>query len=180
MAENVETPAVETQTEAVPDLQKTQAELEAALAREKKLKEIFDKTASEVAEYKRKEKERMSDEEKKAAEIEALKNDYKAVTLDLNKTKAESIFAKKGWAETEYKGVIEALASNVPPEKMSEVASEITKLVDAREAKTAELTKTSLTKDMDSTIKKDTGNTVSDFKAFQEQRKPTFDKKVKF
>jgi len=63
---------------------------------------------------------------------------------------------------------------------MSEVASEITKLVDAREAKTAELTKTSLTKDMDSTIKKDTGNTVSDFKAFQEQRKPTFDKKVKF
>jgi len=96
MAENVETPAVETKNETAPDLQKIQAELEAALAREKKLKENFDKTASEVAEYKRKEKERMSDEEKKAAEIEALKNDYKAVTLDLNKTKAESVFAKKG------------------------------------------------------------------------------------
>lgn len=177
--EPVSEPANEPANEAV-DVKKIQHELELALAEKKKLKESFDKTASEIAEYKRKEKERMTEEELKASEIEALKNDYKAVTLDLNKTKAEGVFAKKGWEESEYKGVIEALASNVPPEKMSDLATEITRLVEKREAKTAELTKTALTKDTDTKIKQGTKPEVSEFKAYQEQKKPSFEKKLTF
>ena len=80
--EPVSEPAIEPAIEPV-DVKKIQHELELALAEKKKLKENFDKTASEIAEYKRREKERMTEEELKASEIEALKNDYKAVTLDL-------------------------------------------------------------------------------------------------
>ena len=162
------------------DATKLQAELEALKEEKEKLKKTLNDASKEAAELKRKEKERMSDEEKKAAEIEALQNDYKNMKIDLNKSKAEGVFAKKGWEETEYKPVIEALAANVPPENMSSVADEIAKLVGLREAKTAELTKTALTKDTDTKIKQGTKPEVSEFKAYQEQKKPSFEKKLTF
>ncbi len=171
-------------TEQTKDIDKEanrlQQELEVALAEKKKLKEAFDKTSSEAAELKRKEKERMSEEDKERARIEELENNHKAVILELNKTKAESVFAKKGWEETEYKSVIEALSANVAPDKMVDVATEITKLVSARESKTSELTKNSLTKDTETEIKQKTSDSVSDFKNYQEQKKPSFEKKLKF
>jgi hypothetical protein len=63
---------------------------------------------------------------------------------------------------------------------MSDLATEITRLVEKREAKIAELTKTALTKDTDTKIKQGSKPEVSEFKAYQEQKKPSFEKKLTF
>ena len=55
------------------------AEFEKMQADYAKLKTHFDKTSSEVADYKRKEKERMTDDEKRNAEIAEMQEHYKAI-----------------------------------------------------------------------------------------------------
>ena len=73
MAETT-TNATETTTETAVDYK---AEFEKMQAEYSKLKTSFDKASSDVADYKRKERERMSEDEKKTAEAEERERHYK-------------------------------------------------------------------------------------------------------
>lgn len=67
--------AEETKGQGTPEID-YKAKFEEMESNYSKLKSNFDKASSEVADYKRKEKERMSDEEKKQAELEEKEKRY--------------------------------------------------------------------------------------------------------
>lgn len=171
-----ESPKVDYESEA----KRLQAELENEKAEKNKLKIASDNASREAAEYKRKEKERMTVEEQAKATHEEQEKAYKAVIVELNKTKAESVFAKKGWDEKEYSAVITTLADNVPPDKMVSVANEIANLVKSREDKIAELTKTALVKETKADVRGGTDSKGSDEidQYFAKKKKP--DNTLKF
>lgn len=178
---SAETTATTNKVDYEGEAKRLQAELETEKAEKAKLKIASDNASKEAAEYKRKEKERMTAEEQEKAKIEEQNNHYKQIVLELSKTKAESVFAKKGWEEKEYTSVIETLAANVAPEKMAEVANAITELVGSRETKIAALTRADMVKNTDNKVKSAEKTGASDYKAYQEEKKQsTANRELKF
>ena len=115
-----------------------------------KIKKANDALAKENAEHKRKERERMNEEERIKAEEEEKNQRYLELNKELAKTKVETVFAKNGLEETEYKSVMEgliALGENASHDTLTKIADSVVKLVVSREKKATELTKTSMLKD---------------------------------
>lgn len=74
-----------------------------------KLKKSFDKTASEVAELKKQHKEKMTEQERQAADLEEREQRYREMENQLYSIKVDNLFAKAGFAETDYAELSQAI-----------------------------------------------------------------------
>ncbi len=94
-----------------------------------KLKASFDKASSDIAGYKKAEKERMTDEEKKAAEAAEREARFAEMQSELSAIKTQNVFARAGYGEDDYKAVTEALVK-AAGQGASELAEAIVKFTD--------------------------------------------------
>lgn len=87
------------------EYKKMVAERDSYKAEAEKQKGLKDKYASENADYKKKELDKMSDDEKKAREYEELVNSNNALAEELRAIKLEREFLGEGFTVEEYEGL---------------------------------------------------------------------------
>lgn len=87
------------------EYKKMLAERDSYKAEAEKQKGLKDKYASENADYKKKELDKMSDDEKKAREYEELVNSNNALAEELRAIKLEREFLGEGFTVEEYEGL---------------------------------------------------------------------------
>lgn len=110
-------------TQKAEDTAKTidyKAELEKLTAEFQKTKSALEKTNSENADYKRKERERLSDEEKREAELKEREEKYATLERLNHKYELEKTLLGKGFSEEETATLVEK--SNDPKEMASAMA----------------------------------------------------------
>ena len=96
------TTGTETQIDYESEYKKILAERDSYKAEAEKQKGLKDKYASENADYKKKELDKMSDDEKKAREYEELVNSNNALAEELRAIKLEREFLGEGFTVEEY------------------------------------------------------------------------------
>lgn len=100
--QNVETQNTQTQIDYESEYKKVLAERDSFKAEMEKQKGLKDKYASENADYKKKELDKLTDDEKKAKEYEDLVKSNNALAEELKAIKLEREFLSKGFTADEF------------------------------------------------------------------------------
>ena len=112
-------------------------------------KEVFDKTASELAKVKKQLKElqekSMTDEEKLQAELEKAKETQANYNKELSKLRAKEIFVTAGLTETDYAPILDVVVSE-DEETTKTRAKSMVDLIAAQKAATEKAIKAELLK----------------------------------
>lgn len=159
------------------EYKKMVAERDALKTEMEKQKGLKDKYATENAEYKKKELEKMSDEEKKAKELQDLIDSKKKIETELQEMKLEKEIYAKGFTDAECDKLKK---SGVPVGAISCFAE----ILKARIEENTKNVKATLIKDTTPNEKLGKGTTeptMSDFAKFQKtEQAKTQSKKVEF
>lgn len=120
---------------------------EAESAKNKKLKGQVDDYSSQIAEHKRKDKEKLSEEERKQQEQEERDKKFADMQKELIGMKARNAFADKGFKSDEYEPILEALVDNnlISSENCQVLPEKIAELVNNRVELAKELVKNDMT-----------------------------------
>lgn len=112
-------------------------------------KEVFDKTASELAKAKKELKElkekSMTDDEKLQAELEKAKNTQSTYAKELSKLRAKEIFVEAGLTEKDYSAILDVVVSE-DEEKTKANAKNMVDIIVAQKAATEKAVKAELLK----------------------------------
>ncbi len=125
-------------------------------------KEVFDKTASELAKVKKQLKElqekSMTDEEKLQAELEKAIESQKQYAKELAKLRAKEIFVEAGLTESDYSSILDVVVSE-DEETTKTRAKSLVDLISAQKAAVEKTVKAELLKSTPKPPAGDGGNT---------------------
>lgn len=125
-------------------------------------KEVFDKTASELAKVKKQLKElqekSMTDEEKLQAELEKAVESQRQYAKELAKLRAKEIFVEAGLTESDYSSILDAVVSE-DEETTKARAKSVVDLISAQKAAVEKAVKAELLKSTPKPPAGDGGNT---------------------
>lgn len=125
-------------------------------------KEVFDKTASELAKVKKQLKElqekSMTDEEKLQAELEKAVESQRQYAKELAKLRAKEIFVEAGLTESDYSSILDAVVSE-DEETTKTRAKSLVDLISAQKAAVEKAVKAELLKSTPKPPAGDGGNT---------------------
>ena len=125
-------------------------------------KDVFDKTASELAKVKKQLKElqekSMTDEEKLQAELEKAIESQKQYARELAKLRAKEIFVEAGLTESDYSSILDAVVSE-DEETTKTRAKSLVDLISAQKAAVEKAVKAELLKSTPKPPAGDGGNT---------------------
>ena len=107
---------------------------EAEKAERAKIKNALDKSNSENAEYKRKERDRMTQEEQAAADAKARDEELAQLRQEITESKVEKIFASKGVDETAYKDLMSAYVPFLTREQSISLSEKVVALLTKAQA----------------------------------------------
>jgi len=137
-------------------------------------KELFDKTASDLAKVKKQLKElqekSMTDEEKLQAELEKAAESQRQYIRELAKLRAKEIFVEAGLTESDYSSILDVVVSE-DEETTKARAKSLVDLISAQKAAVEKAVKVELLKDTPKPPAGDGGNTGGVFeKEIEEAR----------